>query len=105
NFAINSEGNMATVTRDVTAWASLSNLRMDPYERALKEGGSYTDFLARQMWLFVPVGVKIPEFFPAFPAYPYHALSALNTGNINYGRLRQQEALERLKKLEPLHPT
>jgi arylsulfatase len=104
NFAINSEGNMAMVTRNVTAWASLTNLRMDPYERALKEGGSYTDFLARQMWLFVPVGGKIREFFADFHDYPYQPGSALNMGNINYGLLRQQEALERLKKVESLHP-
>jgi len=104
SFAVNSEGNMATVTRDVTAWASLTNLRMDPYERGLKEGGSYTDFLARQMWLFVPVGGKIREFFSDFHDFPYQAGSSLNASSINYGLLKQQEAIERLKKLETLHP-
>jgi arylsulfatase len=105
NFAINSEGNIATATREVTAWSMYTNLRMDPYERGLKEGGGAIDFLARQMWLLVPVGGKLKEFFSDFEDYPYQGGSSLNTSNINYGLLRQREALERLKKLETLHPT
>ena len=33
------------------------------------------------------------------------ATSALNAGSINYGLLRQQDALKRLKELESLHPS
>jgi arylsulfatase len=105
NFAINSEGNIATATREITSWSTFTNLRMDPYERGMKEGGGAIDFLARQMWLLVPVGGKLREFFADFHDFPYQAGASLNTSNINYGLLKQQEALERLKKVESLHPT
>ena len=105
NFAVNSEGNIATATREVPAWANMTNLRMDPYERGMKEGGNALEFFARQMWLLVPIGGKVKEFFTDFEQYPYQAGASLNSGSINYGLLRQQEAMERLKKLESLHPT
>jgi arylsulfatase A-like enzyme len=40
SFATASEGNIATATREVPAWALIANLRMDPYERGLKEGAA-----------------------------------------------------------------
>ena len=48
---------------------------------------------------------RFTEFFSDFEEYPYQPGASLNSGNINYGLLRQQEAMERLKKLENLHPT
>lgn len=39
SFAVNSEGNIATATRETPSWANIANLRMDPYERGTKEGG------------------------------------------------------------------
>ena len=48
SFAIASKGNIATGTREVTAWALITNLRMDPYERGLEEGGGAMEFLGQQ---------------------------------------------------------
>jgi arylsulfatase A-like enzyme len=104
SFAIASEGNIATATREVPAWALIANLRMDPYERGMKEGGGAIDFLARNMWLIVPVQGKIKEFFSDFDQFPYQEGSSLNASGINYGLLRQQAALKRLNELERLTP-
>jgi arylsulfatase len=98
------KGNIATGTREVTAWALIANLRMDPYERGLEEGGGAIDFLARNIWLIVPVQGKIKEFFSDFDQFPYQAGNSLNAAGINYGLLRQQDALKRLKELESIKP-
>jgi len=103
-FAVNSEGNIATATREVPAWANITNLRMDPYERGAKEGGEYMKFVAQQMWLIVPVGGKVKEFFADFDQFPYPAGSSMNPAGINYSLLAQQAALKRLKDLENLKP-
>ncbi|MGF6306275.1 arylsulfatase A-like enzyme [Bradyrhizobium sp. i1.8.4] len=99
-----SKGNIATGTREVTAWSLITNLRMDPYERGLEEGGEAMKFLAQNMWLIVPVQGKIKEFFSDFDQFPYQEGSSLNAGGINYGLLRQQAALKRLNELESLKP-
>jgi arylsulfatase A-like enzyme len=99
-----SKGNIATGTREVPAWALIANLRMDPYERGMEEGGGAVDFLARNMWLIVPVQGKIKEFFSDFDQFPYQEGSTLNASGINYGLLRQQAALKRLNELERLKP-
>jgi arylsulfatase len=104
SFAIASEGNIATATREVPSWAMITNLRMDPYERGAKEGGNAMDFFARQIWLLVPIQGKIKEFFSDFEQFPYQSGSSLNASGINYGLLRQQEALKRLKDLEGMSP-
>lgn len=104
SFATSGDGNIATAKREVTAWANITNLRMDPYERGMREGGESMKFLAQQMWILVPVQAKLKEFFSDFEKFPYQGGSSLNAGNINYGMLRQQEALKRLKDLESLKP-
>ena len=48
------------------AWAMITNLRMDPYERGFEEGGGAMEFVGQQMWLLVPVQAKIKEFFADF---------------------------------------
>jgi arylsulfatase A-like enzyme len=98
------KGNIATGTREVPAWATITNLRMDPYERGIEEGGEALRFFAQQMWLIVPVQAKIKEFFSDFEAFPHQTGSSLNAGGIGYGLLRQTEAMKRLKELERLHP-
>jgi arylsulfatase A-like enzyme len=100
-FAL-AHGNIATGVREVPAWALIANLRMDPYERGLEEGGGAVDFLARNMWLIVPVQGKIKEFFSDFDQFPFQAGSTLNAAGINYGLLRQQDAMKRLKELESM---
>jgi arylsulfatase A-like enzyme len=97
-----SKGNIATGTRQVSAWALIANLRMDPYEKGLEDGGGAIDFLARNMWLIVPVQGKIKEFFSDFDQFPYQAGSSLNASGINYGMLRQADAMKRLKELETI---
>ena len=104
SFAINSEGNIATATREVPAWANIANLRMDPYERGMKEGGGAIKFLAQNMWLIVPVQGKVKEFFADFDKFPYQEGSSLNAAGINYGLLRQQAALQRLNNIERMKP-
>jgi arylsulfatase len=104
SFAVASEGNIATATREVPGWALITNLRMDPYERGLKEGGGALEFLAQNMWLLVPIQGKIKDFFGDFDQFPYQEGSSLNASGINYGLLRQQAALKRLNEVERLMP-
>lgn len=104
SFATASHGNIATATREITSWAVISNLRMDPYERAMEDGGGAIEFLARNMWLLVPIQGKIKEFFQDFNQYPFQTGSTLNASGINYGWLQQQAALKRLGELEQLAP-
>ena len=98
------KGNIATGVRETSSWALIANLRMDPYEKGLEEGGGAIDFLARNIWLLVPVQGKVKEFFSDFEQFPYQTGSSLNAGGINYGLLRQQDAMRRLKDLERLTP-
>jgi arylsulfatase A-like enzyme len=100
SFAINSPGNIATATRETPSWATITNLRMDPYERGMGEGGEAVKFFGQQMWLLVPVQGKIKEFFADFEDFPYQSGSSLNAANIGYGLLRQRDALKRLKDVE-----
>jgi len=104
SFATASHGNIATATREVPSWAVIANLRMDPYERGMAEGGGAIEFLARNMWLLVPVQGKIKDFFSDFDQFPYQTGSTLNASGINYGWLQQQAALKRLNELERLMP-
>jgi len=104
SFAVSSEGNIATALRETPSWALITNLRMDPYERGMKEGAGALEFFGRQMWLLVPVQAKLKEFFADFEQFPYQTGSSLNAAGINYGLLRQQEALKRLKDLEGIRP-
>jgi hypothetical protein len=77
---------------------------MDPYERGIKEGVGGMEFLARNMWLLVPIQGKIKELFADFDQYPYQAGSTLNASGIGYTMLRQQDALKRLKDIEGMRP-
>ena len=43
---------------------------------------------------------KAEERSTDFEQHPYQAGNSLNAGGINYGLLRQQEAMKRLKELE-----
>lgn len=104
SFATMSHGNIATATREVPNWALITNLRMDPYERAMEDGGGAIEFLGRNMWLLVPIQGKIKDFFTDFDKFPYQEGSSLNASGINYGLLRQRAALQRLNELERLSP-
>jgi arylsulfatase A-like enzyme len=97
-------GNIATGVRETSGWALIANLRMDPYERGLDEGGGAVDFLARNIWLLVPIQGKVKDFFSDYDKFPHQEGNSLNAGGINYGMLRQAEAMKRLKELETLAP-
>lgn len=103
SFAQN-DGNIAFGTRKVTSWALITNLRMDPYERAMEEGGQYIQWYAQQMWLLVPIQQQVKNFFADFNEYPYQVGSSLNAAGINYGMLQKEAALKQLKDLETLKP-
>ncbi|RPD41814.1 arylsulfatase [Chitinophaga barathri] len=98
------DGNIATGSRKVTSWAAITNLRMDPYERAQEEAGGWIRFMADQMWLLVPIQGRIKAFFSDFDKYPYQTGSTLNPSGIGYGLLKQQDALKRLKEMESMSP-
>jgi arylsulfatase A-like enzyme len=103
NFAVTSGGNIATAVREVPAWALIENLRMDPYERGMEEGGESTKFLAEQMWLLVPIQEKVKSFFTDYDSFPHQEGSSLNAAGIGYGMLKMQEAMKRLKEVETLN--
>jgi arylsulfatase len=104
SFAVQ-KGNIAYGSRTVTNWAGITNLRMDPYEKGTEEGGESMKFFAQQMWLLVPIGSLVKNFFSDFEKYPYQPGTALNAGNISYATLRTRDALQRLSELENLHPS
>ena len=103
-FSQNSEGNIATATREQTAWSLITNLRMDPYEKAQHEAGNYMDFMGRNMWLLVPIQAQLKAFFADFSDYPFQEGSSLNPSGVGYGMLKQQDAMKRLKEMETLKP-
>jgi arylsulfatase len=93
-------GNIATGVRESPNWAMITNLRMDPYERGMQEGGESLKFFAQQMWLLVPVQGKIRQFFADFETFPHQDGTSLNPGGIDYAYLRQAMAMKTLKNLE-----
>lgn len=98
------DGNIAFGSRKVTSWAGITNLRMDPYERGMSEGGEALKFFGQQMWLLVPVQEKIKQFFADYGDFPHQDGSSLNSGNIGYSLLKQMDAMKRLKNVESIHP-
>jgi hypothetical protein len=72
---------------------------------AATRGNIATDFLARNIWLLVLIQDKIKEFFQDYGDFPHQEGSALNASGIGHELLKQQDAMKRLKQLEPLHPT
>jgi len=102
NFAT-IDGNIATGVRRVASWPMIVNLRADPYEKMPHEGEmGYLRWYAENMWTFVPAQAYIKEFLQTIPDYPFQAGSSLNAAGINYGTLKQMEALDRLQMLETI---
>jgi arylsulfatase len=52
------------------------------------------------LWVIVPAQAKVKEFFADFDKFPHQDGSSLNASGINYGMLRQGEAMKRLKDVE-----
>jgi hypothetical protein len=87
------EGNIATALREAPSWALIANLRMDPYEKGMKEGGGAMEFLGRNMWLLVPIQARSRSSSPISTSIRSRSAAHLNASNINYGFLQQQAAL------------
>jgi arylsulfatase len=102
NFA-GIEGNIALGTRQVTNWPIIVNLHEDPYEKMAFDSGFYLRWYIDQMWVMVPMQNVIKGFFGTIPDYPFQAGSSLSASGIDYGMLRQKDALKRLKELESLN--
>ena len=97
------DGNIATGVRRVAGWPLIINLRADPYEKMPAEGEmGYLRWYADNMWTFVPAQAYIKSFLETIPDYPFQAGSSLNAAGINYGTLKQMEAMERLQQLETI---
>jgi arylsulfatase len=97
------DGNIATGVRRVAGWPLIINLRADPYEKMPHEGEmGYLRWYADNMWTFVPAQVYIKQFLETIPDYPFQAGSSLNAAGINYGTLKQMEAMDRLQQLETI---
>ena len=97
SFAVSSEGNIATADSRSPAWAMITNLRMDPYERGLKEGGGAMEFLAQQHVAARAHPGEDQGVLRRLRPVPLPDGQLANAGGINYGMLRQQEAMKRLK--------
>jgi len=57
-------------------------------------------FVAQQIWLLVPIQGKVKDFFADYDKFPHQEGNSLNASGINYGMLRQADALRMLKELE-----
>jgi arylsulfatase len=62
------------------------------------------NFLARNIWLLVPIQQKSKEFFADHHKVPHQEAHLLNAGGIGYGLPPPADAMKRLKKLEQFTP-
>ena len=98
------KGNIATGVREVTGWAMITNLRMDPYERGLEEGGGAIEFLAQQ---YVVAGADSGEGQGVLLRLRPVPVSGGQFAQRRRHQLRvaaQQEAMKRLKEIELMKP-
>ena len=92
-------GNIATSTREVTAWPAIVNLRADPYEKAMHEADmGYLRWYVDNMWIFVPIQSVIGDFISTLDGYPLQKGSSLNAAGINYNSLETLKILGELKE-------
>ena len=91
---------MADGVRFVPAWPTITNLRMDPFEKASHESGMYLRWMIDQMWLFVPAVAAAREFLETIPDYPFQTGTAFNLADVGYQTFQARDALERLNRLE-----
>ncbi|PWJ35016.1 arylsulfatase [Sediminitomix flava] len=91
------DGGISTTTRRTPNWPVITHLKADPFQTADKESDMYLKWYADNMWLFVPVQLKIKEFLGTFEGYPFQEGSYLSASGIS-GKAMQME--KRLKMLE-----
>jgi hypothetical protein len=51
-------------------WPMLTNLRMDPFERASDESVGYTDWAGHRMYLLAPAGAYVGQWLQSFREFP-----------------------------------
>lgn len=90
-------GDMQSAVRDVPAWASITNLRMDPFETAAKESGLYTRWMIDNMWLFVPISKEITAFLDTIDQYPAQKGQGYSAASVNYNSLKLQKLVNQLQ--------
>lgn len=64
------EGSINEAYRKTPSWPIVTNLRIDPWERAPFEGSGYIRWYADQMWMFVPAQALASKFLETFKDYP-----------------------------------
>ena len=91
------DGDMQSAVRNVPAWASLTNLRADPFEVAAKESGMYVRWMIDNMWLFVPMSQEVGKFLNTIEDYPFQPGSGFSAAGINYNTLKLQKVLKQVE--------
>ena len=51
-------------------WPMLTNLRMDPFERAYDDSMSYTDWASKRMFMLAPAGGYVAMWLQSFRDFP-----------------------------------
>ena len=97
------KGNIAQGVRFSPNWPVITNLRADPYEKMEHESLMYVRWYADNMWLFVPIQLKLQEFLSTIPEYPFQQGMVLNAGNINYMTLKAAQALKLLEEMRTIN--
>ena len=97
------KGNIAQGVRFSPNWPVITNLRADPYEKMEHESLMYIRWYADNMWLFVPIQLKLQEFLSTIPEYPFQQGMVLNAGNINYMTLKAAQALKLLEEMRTIN--
>lgn len=98
-------GNFLTATRTVTAWASVTNLRMDPYERNAQESGAYARWFVDTAPLFYAIGDEINKFISTIPGeWEYQPGNTWGPQDINYNTLALKGFAEQMKEQRFMGP-
>lgn len=90
------EGDMQSAVRQAPAWASLTNLKADPFETAAKESGMYVRWMIDNMWLFVPLSQEVGKFIGSLEDYPFQPGAGFSAAGINYNTLKLQKVMNKL---------
>ena len=98
------DGNIATGIREIANWPLITHLRSDPFEEMHYESAMYLRWYADNLWLFVPIQVKVQEFLSTMGDYPFQEGQSLNAAGINYRSLKALQILQQLNQKGVLSP-
>jgi len=96
------DGNIAMGTRKVSNWATVTNLKEDPYETAPYESMMYVKWAADMMWIGEPVGKELQKFIATFPEYPFQEGQNRNPAGFNYQTYKAMQMVNQLEGVKPL---